>query len=190
MQKLLDRLPMILTLGRVALIPVFIVLFLNEHIIAAATVFIVASLTDALDGHIARKRGVVSDWGKLLDPLADKILVVSALILFVSKGIVPDWSVVIILAREFAVTGLRTAVAAKGLVLAAGMTGKIKTVFQMGAIIVIFLVLIFPDVFAGEMYIAMVIYWIAVLMTVISGTEYFIRNRKLLKNENIDGTKK
>jgi CDP-diacylglycerol--glycerol-3-phosphate 3-phosphatidyltransferase len=164
-------------MGRMALIPVFIVLYELGFGIPAVVIFIAASLTDALDGYIARKKNLVTDFGKLMDPLADKILVISALVLFTAHGIVPAWTVVVILAREFAVTALRSIAATNGRVLAAGSAGKLKTVFQMVAIVILLLG-DWPFTYMNlPVSIGLIIYYIAVALTLYSGIEYMVKNR-------------
>ena len=121
-------------MGRIFAIPVFIIVFLLGYRYAATVIFILAALTDMLDGHIARKHNLVTNFGKLMDPLADKLLVMSALICLVQIGDVAGWMVVVILGREFIITGMRQVAAAQGIVIAAGITGKIKTITQMIAI--------------------------------------------------------
>jgi CDP-diacylglycerol--glycerol-3-phosphate 3-phosphatidyltransferase len=128
------NLPNKLTLLRIILIPVFIIVLMTGYYYISAVIFIVASATDALDGHIARKYNLITNFGKIMDPLADKLLVVSALICLVELGDVAGWMVIVILAREFTVTGLRAVAAAQGIVIAAGWSGKIKTVLQMIAV--------------------------------------------------------
>jgi CDP-diacylglycerol--glycerol-3-phosphate 3-phosphatidyltransferase len=173
------NLPNFLTLVRMALVPVFIVLFYQGFGIAAAVVFIIAAATDALDGHIARSRNMITNFGKLMDPLADKVLTASALICLVDVGVVAAWMVVVILAREFAITGLRGVAASEGVVIPAGASGKLKTVFQMVAVIVLLLgdwpfsLFGFPG---GQ-----ALLWAAVALTVYSGAEYLWRGRRLLK---------
>jgi CDP-diacylglycerol--glycerol-3-phosphate 3-phosphatidyltransferase len=168
------NLPNRITIFRVALIPVvLIVLYLDipYNIQIAAIIFAVAALTDLIDGYIARSRNLVTDFGKFADPLADKILVISVLIYLVYQQIVPDWMVIIILAREFAVSGLRIVSAAKGVVISASLIAKFKTQSQM--IAVIFALLEWPY------------YWwvmlIAVILTVASGIDYFWKGRHLIK---------
>ena len=124
------NLPNKLTLARVIAVPFFIVIYLLGHIYTATIIFILASATDALDGHIARSRGLVTNFGKIMDPLADKILVISALVILVQLGDVAGWMLIVILAREFIVAGLRTVAAADGIVIAAGFSGKLKTCFS------------------------------------------------------------
>jgi CDP-diacylglycerol--glycerol-3-phosphate 3-phosphatidyltransferase len=169
------NLPNALTLARVALIPVFIVLLMQGHYYISAGVFIVASATDALDGYIARRKNLVTNFGKLMDPLADKLLVVSALICLTALGKIAFWMVIVILAREFTITGLRSVAASSGVVLAAGWSGKVKTASQMVAIVLI-LLLNWPF---RLIHVPMdqIVLWIAVVMTVYSGVEYMIKNR-------------
>jgi CDP-diacylglycerol--glycerol-3-phosphate 3-phosphatidyltransferase len=170
------NLPNALTIMRVLLIPFFIVFLLNGHWYTAAGIFIVASATDALDGHIARKKNLVTDFGKLMDPLADKLLVVSALVCLVELGTIAGWMVIVILAREFAITGLRSVAASSGKVIAAGLSGKLKTVAQMVAIILI-LLKNWPFSYTG-IPVDQIMLWIAVALTVYSGAEYMIKNRQ------------
>ena len=152
--------------------PVYVILYALELYIPAFIVFVAASLTDMLDGRIARERGLVTNFGKIMDPLADKILVYSAFCMFIDKGIVPGWMLIIILAREFAVSGMRTVAASEGKVIAAGMIGKIKTVLQMFA--VLFLILeSYSNVLS---IIGRVLLWASLVMTVVSGAEYIIKN--------------
>ena len=120
-----------ITLARVALIPVFMALLLLNYNWAALVVFAIASLTDFVDGYIARHYNQVSDFGKFLDPLADKLLVTAAMLVFVQWGRMPSWMVMIVLTREFAVSGLRMVAASGGKVLAAGWSGKVKTFSTM-----------------------------------------------------------
>ncbi len=166
------NLPNKLTIARMIAAPVYVILYALELYIPAFIVFVAASLTDMLDGRIARERGLVTNFGKIMDPLADKILVYSAFCMFIDKGIVPGWMLIIILAREFAVSGMRTVAASEGKVIAAGMTGKIKTVLQMFA--VLFLILeSYSNVLS---IIGRVLLWASLVMTVVSGAEYIIKN--------------
>lgn len=147
--KLAKDIPNFLTFLRLALIPVFVLLMIDPSpamVWAATAVFMVASFTDYLDGFLARRWGVVSDLGKLLDPLADKILVMTALVMLVAQRSdvygepwVPGWMVVMVLAREFWITGIRGIAAKRGHVMAAKMSGKIKSALQMGAIFLLLL---------------------------------------------------
>ncbi len=118
------NLPNKLTMGRIFAIPVFIVVFLMGYRYVATVIFILAAITDMLDGKIARKYNLVTNFGKLMDPLADKLLVMSALICLAQIGDVPGWMVIIILGREFIITGMRQVAAAQGIVIAAGTTGS------------------------------------------------------------------
>ena len=133
------NLPNKLTMLRVLLIPIMIIFLMKEYYSAAAAVFMAASITDAFDGHIARSRNLITDFGKLMDPLADKLLVVSALVCLVQLGDVQGWMVIVILAREFLITGLRGVAASSGKVIAAAKSGKLKTITQMLAVILILL---------------------------------------------------
>ena len=132
-----------LTMIRIFLVPVFLVFITVKEIpygsIIATVVFIIASITDQLDGHIARSRNQITNFGKFMDPLADKLLVTAALVSLVELKLVAGWAVVVILAREFAVSGLRTLAASDGIVIAASWWGKIKTVTQMIAILLLLL---------------------------------------------------
>ena len=125
------NLPNKLTTARVVMIPLFLVAVYQGWWLAALVIFALASITDALDGHIARSRGLVTDFGKFMDPLADKLLVTAALMVFVDLLEVPGWVVFLIVARELAITGLRTIAAGKGVVMAADKWGKVKTASQM-----------------------------------------------------------
>ena len=186
------NLPNLLTIIRMALVPVFIVFFYlgqggaRIFCVMALVVFVFASITDAIDGYIARKRGLITNFGKLMDPLADKVLTTAAFIVFVDMHIIPAWMVVVILAREFAITGLRGVAASEGVVIAADFSGKLKTVFQMVAICVILLayaVSIAPMAEAAFDFIfgaGIVLMWVAVALTVYSGIEYLWKGRKLL----------
>lgn len=172
------NLPNKLTTLRVILVPVLIVVLLTGHYYTAAVIFAAASFTDMLDGKIARKYGLVTNFGKLMDPLADKLLVMSALICLVQLSIIPGWMVIVILGREFAITGLRTVAASEGLVIAAGRSGKIKTVLQMVAIT---LILLKNRPFAYiDIPMDQILLWAAVAMTVYSGAEYIIKNRHII----------
>lgn len=134
-----------ITLVRIAMIPFFVVFALMDGVgyqIAALALFCIASFTDFLDGYIARKYNQVTDFGKFVDPLADKLLVTAALVIFVGQGLMASWMVFIILAREFIITSLRNVAAAKGQVMAAAWSGKVKTCVQIAGIILIFLIVI------------------------------------------------
>ena len=177
------NLPNKLTIGRVVAVPFFVAAYMLEFYPVALVIFVAASFTDMLDGKIARKHGLVTNFGKIMDPLADKILVYSAFCLMTAGGIVPGWMFIVILAREFAVSGMRTVAASEGIVVAAGMSGKIKTVFQMISVPVLILALAVPEV-KVIMIIGMVFLWIALVFTVISGVEYIVRNKEVFSMEN------
>lgn len=166
------------------LIPVFIICFcviFPGHEIWALILFCVASFTDFLDGNIARKRGLVTDFGKFMDPLADKLLVTSALVCLTNIDYIPAWIVITILAREFAVTGLRTLAANDGTVIAASKWGKLKTVTQMIAIIALLLYMI-PALSYNWLWIfGQVMVYVCLVMTILSGADYFYLNRKVFK---------
>ncbi|WP_291584256.1 CDP-diacylglycerol--glycerol-3-phosphate 3-phosphatidyltransferase [Clostridium sp. UBA6640] len=171
-----------LTVLRILLVPIFLVFIaLNTSLgtILATIVFVVASLTDKLDGYIARSRNQVTTFGKFMDPLADKLLVTSALVSLVELQVIPAWVAMIIIAREFAVSGLRTLAASEGVVIAASNWGKAKTVIQIVAIIA-GLVTLSYDSSIIEMItrISMVL---AVIITIISGVDYFYKNRDVIK---------
>lgn len=190
------NLPNKLTVFRMILIPVFILVLalpldwgtlqvagavLPVTHLVAAIIFIVASLTDLADGKIARKYKLVTNFGKFADPLADKLLVMAALIFFVQFGWVPAWMVAIIVIRELAITGLRTLIVENnGKVLAAAMPGKIKTASQMVAISFF---LLHDIVFAMfNIPFAMIMIWIALLATIYSGIDYFYKNREVFSD--------
>lgn len=172
------NLPNKLTLLRILLVPVFIILEMNGHSYSALCVFVAASVTDLLDGWIARKYNMVSNFGKLMDPLADKILTMAAFVCLVEQGQVAGWMVIVILAREFIVTGLRTVAANEGIVIAAVWSGKIKTTLQMTAIILL-LLKNWPFEYIN-IPMDQIFLWAAVVMTVVSGAEYMIKNKQLL----------
>ena len=169
------NLPNKLTLLRVILVPVFMaVLYLDFTGAAwvALAIFIIASLTDLLDGKIARKYNLVTDFGKFADPLADKMLTTAALLWFVEAGQMPAWALLIVLIREFAVSGLRMIASDKGRVIAAGWSGKVKTASTMVCIILMFLPI--PAILNT------VCVWIITLTTLYSGIEYFVKNKDVI----------
>ncbi len=170
------NLPNKLTIARIIAVPFFIAFFMMRMYAIALVIFCLASLTDMLDGKIARSRGLVTNFGKIMDPLADKILVYSALCLFIDDKIISGWMLIVILAREFAVAGMRTVAASEGRVLAAGMSGKIKTVLQMFAVIFIILGLAIPA-YSIIYKIGMVVFFASLIMTVYSGVEYIYKNK-------------
>lgn len=162
-----------ITLARVALIPVFMAVLLLGYPWPAMIIFAIASLTDFVDGYIARHYNQTSDFGKFLDPLADKLLVVAAMLVFVQQGRMPAWVVMIVLVREFAVSGLRMVAAADGLVLAAGWSGKVKTFSTMVGLC---LMMVLP-----YLWLDWVVIVVIAVTTLYSGVEYFIQNRKVFK---------
>lgn len=171
------NLPNKLTIGRVIAVPFFIAAYLTEWYLAAFVIFVLASLTDMLDGKIARKYNLVTNFGKIMDPLADKILVYSAFCLMIPAQ-VPGWMLIVILAREFTIAGMRTVAASEGIVIAAGMSGKIKTVLQMIAVPLLLLVPAFPE--AAPLYWAAQFFlWASLVMTVYSGAEYVLKNKNV-----------
>ncbi len=164
-----------LTMLRVILIPAFLaVLYIDfsGSAYVALAIFAIASLTDFVDGYLARSRDQVTDFGKFMDPLADKVLVVAALLWFTQQGLVPAWAVLIVIVREFAVTALRLVAVDKGRVIAAGTSGKIKTASTMVCILLLFLPI--PQVL---IYICV---GIIVVVTLYSGIEYFVKNKDSL----------
>ena len=169
------NLPNKLTIARVIAVPFFIAAYYLGWYIPAFIIFVAASLTDMLDGQIARRDNLVTNFGKIMDPLADKVLVYSALCLMIPYY-VPAWMLIVILAREFTVAGMRTVAASEGLVIAAGMSGKIKTVLQMIAVCLLLLVPAFPF-FMPLWYVAQAFLWASLLMTVYSGVEYVVQNK-------------
>ena len=171
------NLPNKLTIARVLVVPVFILLYLLNYHLTAFVIFVLAAFTDLIDGQIARKYNLISNFGKIMDPLADKILVYSAFCLMVENGLIPGWMLIVILTREFIVAGMRTVAASEGLVVAAGMSGKIKTVLQMVAVPMLLLVPVIPWQFWYTA--SMMVLWASLFMTVYSGVEYIYKNRKV-----------
>ncbi len=163
--------PTILTLSRIILIPVFIfVVYANP--LFGAFIFIIASLTDFLDGYLARRSGEITKFGIILDPIADKFLVISALIVLVDMARIPAWIAIVIIVREFMVTGLRVVALSKDILIPAEIGGKIKTFIQIVAIICLILMRTIPNV---DLYdIGIVLIWIALLLSFFSGIQYTI----------------
>ncbi|MCI9095360.1 MAG: CDP-diacylglycerol--glycerol-3-phosphate 3-phosphatidyltransferase [Lachnospiraceae bacterium] len=173
------NLPNKLTMFRVILIPFFIVFLLipitpYDKWIALA-IFVIASLTDLLDGKIARKYNLVTNFGKFMDPLADKLLVCSALICLIELDKIPSWMVIIIIAREFIISGFRLVASDNGVVIAASYFGKFKTTFQMLAVC-----LMIADLPALHV-VTRVVLWIAVILTVVSLIDYLVKNKSVMK---------
>ena len=164
-----------LTLFRIALIPVFLIVLYLDFAISnyvAMALFIIACLTDIADGYIARHRAQVTDFGKFLDPLADKVLVVAAMLWFVERGVMPAWVALIVIIREFMVTALRLIAVDGGRVIAAGILGKIKTAVTMVALSAMFLPLL-----PWMIYVCLVAITVT---TIVSGVEYFVRNKDII----------
>lgn len=166
-----------ITLSRIFLIPIFIFFMLIDipyHMEIALGLFILASITDKLDGYYARKYNMITDLGKFLDPLADKLLITGALLVFIQLGKIDAWIVFVILAREFAVTGLRGIAANNNIVIAASKWGKLKTVVQISTIIVLFI-----DNYPFSLInlpMSTILIYLSLIITVISGIDYFIKN--------------
>jgi CDP-diacylglycerol--glycerol-3-phosphate 3-phosphatidyltransferase len=174
------NLPNRLTVIRILLIPLFMAFMLVEAIpgrmIFALALFVIASLTDLVDGYLARKNNQITDFGKFLDPLADKLLVAAALVCFVELGFTSSWVVIIIIAREFLVTSLRLVASGKGEVIAASFWGKVKTNSQMISVIAVFLCAIF----GWPMAIGSALLWVAAALTLISGAQYIWQYRNYI----------
>ncbi|MGL4451621.1 MAG: CDP-diacylglycerol--glycerol-3-phosphate 3-phosphatidyltransferase [Sarcina sp.] len=189
-----------LTVVRMIFVPIFL-LCMSTNIIPYGTliatiIFILASITDKLDGYIARSRNQVTNFGKFMDPLADKLLVTAALVTLTGINIIPAWISVIIIAREFAVSGLRSIAAAEGHVIAASNWGKIKTVFQMLALILLLIVANIAatpwvaDIINSSSilinfftYVPDIILYIALIITIISGIDYFVKNKSVINTD-------
>ncbi len=173
------NLPNKLTMFRVILIPFFVVFMLVDITTVdkwiALVIFIVASLTDLLDGRIARKYNLVTNFGKFMDPLADKLLVCSALICLVELEKLPAWMVIVIIAREFIISGFRLIASDNGVVIAASYWGKFKTTFQM-----VMICLLIADI-AAISVITNVIVWIALVLTIVSLIDYLVKNKEVMK---------
>ncbi len=199
-----------ITMVRILMIPFFIYFALQNDktsLIIALVLFCLASVTDFLDGYIARKYNQITDFGKFVDPLADKLLVTAALLIFIEKGIFPAWMVFIVLAREFIITSLRNVAAAKGRVLAASWTGKVKTCVQIAGIIIDFFVLILNSSIIDDMNsiqssigviggadgptavltsgffsLPNIVAWVVTLVTIYAGIDYMVKNWDLVKD--------
>ncbi len=174
------NLPNKLTLLRIILVPVTMVLMMTNHYYIALGVFIVASLTDLLDGYIARKYNLVTSFGKIMDPLADKILVFGALLCFLEAGFINSWSIIIILAREFFVTGMRVVAVSKGKVIAASMWGKIKTNVQMFSVILGFVC--FGSGNETAVLVGQIGIYFAAFFTLLSWAAYIFENLEVFKD--------
>ena len=179
------NLPNKLTIFRVILIPFFVFFLLTDVLGAngdylALVIFIVASLTDMLDGKIARKYNLVTNFGKFMDPLADKLLVCSAMICLVDLKLLPAWIVIIIIAREFIISGFRLIAAEHQIVIAASMWGKFKTTFQMLMVIVLILNVQMPFF----QILGKILTYAALILTVVSLIDYIVKNKDVLKEQN------
>ena len=176
-----------LTLLRIVLIPVFVVFALLRAQWAqyvALLIYILACITDMLDGRIARARNLVTNFGKFADPIADKLLVMAALVVLVASGRMPAWVCIVMLAREFIISGLRLVAAGNGRVIAAGKLGKLKTVFQMSATIALMLLVpVTGKALLGcfGVVLANVLMYIATVLTIVSGAEYILNNRDCIR---------
>ena len=182
-----------ITMTRIFMIPLFMIAYMWKfpyHNLVACLLFAIAALTDGVDGYVARNYKMVTDFGKFIDPLADKLMIATALICFVGSGEIPSYMAVIIVAREFIVTGLRTVAMSKGVVIAAAMTGKIKTCIQIVATICVFMFgyhsyygdftfCIFEKITTTPGELAMLV---ATLFTIYSGVEYLYKNKSLLED--------
>lgn len=185
------NLPNKITMARIIMIPFFVLALLINfpfHGPIAVVIFIVAAASDAVDGHIARSRNLITDFGKFMDPLADKLLVCSALICLVELQMIPSWVVIIVIAREFAITGLRTLAANNGVVIAASKWGKSKTITQMIAIVALLIVncqelsLWLPAVYPLLLLFGNVMVYVALILALISGIDYFRLNQEVFKS--------
>lgn len=182
--ELAMNLPNKITLFRVAMIPIFVVFMLVSGIpygnYIAAAVFLIAALSDLLDGYIARKHNLVTNFGKFMDPLADKLLVSSALICFVELRLVPAWVVIIIIAREFIISGFRLIASDNGVVIAASWWGKLKTNVQM--VMSVMLIINLDNTFINIL--EQIAIYLALVLTVISLIDYMIKNKNVLKERH------
>lgn len=177
------NLPNKLTVARMILIVPFVICMLaggkGNLRFLALVIFIVASLTDLLDGYLARKNNLVTNFGKFMDPLADKLLVSAAMICLVSLDRIPAWVVIIIISREFAISGFRLIASDNGIVIAAGIWGKCKTVVQM--FMIIFLI---ADFGGGFWIMEQILIWAALILTIISLVDYIWKNKQVLKMQS------
>ena len=171
------NLPNKLTVLRMIMIVPFVILLLNGWDYLALGIFIVASLTDMLDGKIARKYNLVTNFGKFMDPLADKLLVCSALIGLVGMGRIPAWMVIVIISREFIISGFRLIASDNGVVIAASYWGKFKTVFQM-----IMICMMIANIDALSL-VTNIVMWIAMILTVVSLVDYLYKNKNVMQGD-------
>lgn len=184
MEKTAMNIPNLLSLSRILSVPIFILLMLDPsplRSLIAGIVFSLASITDWLDGYLARKWGQVTKMGKLLDPIADKILVTSALVMLVDLGMIPSWIAIVIIGREFAVTGLRTIASSDGIVIPAEAVGKYKTGAQITAVISLLLYRHMDQDWMKEL--GEKALWLAVVLAVFSAVQYFMSYWKQLNSD-------
>ena len=182
------NLPNKLTIFRVILIPFFLVFLFLQEVIPfgkwiALVIFVVASLTDMADGKIARKYNLVTDFGKFMDPLADKLLTCSAMIALIELDRIPAWVVIVIIAREFTISGFRLVAADNGKVIAASMWGKVKTTFQMIMVIVLIANLGSSLGWSWICYLEQFLIYASLILTVVSLIDYMIKNKDVLSSE-------
>jgi CDP-diacylglycerol--glycerol-3-phosphate 3-phosphatidyltransferase len=171
------NLPNKLTILRILLVPVFIACFYipaSYKDLIAAAIFSLAYVTDILDGSIARKRNIITNFGKLMDPIADKLLTCSAFVMLVSFGMLSPIAAIIVIGREFLISGFRLVAAGSGNVIAASWLGKTKTISQCAAIV---LILVWPSLGLMSFRLDLIVLWLSVLFTIWSGADYIIRNR-------------
>jgi CDP-diacylglycerol--glycerol-3-phosphate 3-phosphatidyltransferase len=189
------NLPNKLTILRTIMIPFFLVALLCDEKYGgfipygnwiALVIFALASLTDMLDGKIARKYHLITDFGKFMDPLADKLLVTSAMIAFVDLGRIPCWVVIIIIAREFIISGFRLVAADNGIVIAAGIWGKVKTAEQMVMLCILIADLgsVFPAISDGIYILEQILIYVALILTIVSLLDYLVHNKNVLAQNN------
>ena len=176
------NLPNKLTLMRIAMTPLFMAAMLIEfphHYLVALLLFVLASITDALDGYIARKYNLITNFGKFMDPLADKLLVCSAMICLIELGRLPAWIVIIIIAREFIISGFRLVASDNGIVIAASYWGKFKTVSQM---FMIMLLILHPE---GTVFfwLEQILIYVSLILTVVSLLDYIMKNKQVLTEQ-------
>ena len=178
------NLPNKLTMSRLILVPAFMAVMLMGYYLPALAIFCVAAITDFFDGYLARKNNLITTFGKLCDPVADKILTTAALLAFMQLGLCDIWVVMSVLAREFLVTSFRLVASAQGVVIPAGVLGKIKTICQMT-----FSILIMLGLFIGEFVsfdfekfalVSNILFWITAVLTVVSGIKYIIDGKKVI----------
>jgi len=177
-----------ITIIRILLVPVFMAFMLYGEVwsqVAALIIFVIASATDGIDGYIARHYNQITNFGKFMDPLADKMLTTAAFLVLLEFGRISSVAVMIVLAREFMVSGVRMIAGAEGKVIAASMLGKIKTVSQMMAIVAAIILMnnnLFPEQ-ETAMLLTDILVWISTAITVISGIDYIVKNREIFKDK-------